>query len=378
MINMPVVNRSPDGYFDLLTNAVSGVWCQAFECCDSTWENADVSRLDYELAEKLYGQHIAHDLIVNAIRSHVKGNNHKPLVMSFHGWPGGGKNYVTKFIMKNLFKNGETDKHVHIFSGKAHFPLIEEVYLYQHQLKTWIRGNVSRCSTSMFVFDEVDKMPPGVFDSMKPYLDHHGWFDHVDFRNAIFIFLSNTGSNVITRTMIELYKNGRKRNDLKLSDFENLIASGAFNEKVTRAVVMLVMTEIKKRVKGNLTVLFNQIVRVSLTCRSSFPGLQRRLSSSLPCTGGLHGSDTIAGNVIDHYVPFLPLEEEHVKKCVRDAFESKTSQLPSNSDLEEVLEYLTYGPEEMKIFSNSGCKRVSQKVATVVEKKRYPPRRTEL
>ncbi|XP_049801106.1 torsin-1A-like isoform X1 [Schistocerca nitens] len=312
-------------YFDRLTNVVSGVWCQAFECCDSTWENADVSRLDYELAEKLYGQHIAHDLIVNAIRSHVKGNNHKPLVMSFHGWPGGGKNYVTKFIMKNLFKNGETDKHVHIFSGKAHFPLIQEVSLYQHQLKTWIRGNVSRCSTSMFVFDEVDKMPPGVFDSMKPYLDHHGWFDHVDFRNAIFIFLSNTGSNVITRTMIELYKNGRKRNDLKLSDFENLIASGAFNEK-----------------------------------------------------GGLHGSDTIAGNVIDHYVPFLPLEEEHVKKCVRDAFESKTSQLPSNSDLEEVLEYLTYGPEEMKIFSNSGCKRVSQKVATVVEKKRYPPRRTEL
>lgn len=319
------VSISEAGYFSLLTNAISDVWCTAFECCDSTWTNADVSRLDYELSRKLYGQHIAHDLVVHAVRSHVKGNNRKPLVMSLHGWPGGGKNYITKFIMKNLFKKGETDKHVHIFSGKAHFPLVKEVPLYQHQLKTWVRGNVSRCPTSMFVFDEVDKMAPGVFDSVKPYFDYHGWIDKVDFRDAIFIFLSNTGSNVITKRMIELYTAGRKREDLKLSDFEDLIARGAFNEN-----------------------------------------------------GGLHGSDTISGSVIDHFVPFLPLEEEHVKKCVVDAFASKTSRQPSVSDIQDVLEYITYGPEEMKIFSNTGCKRVAQKVATIVEKKRYPQRHTEL
>jgi len=33
----------------------------------------------------------------------------------------------------------------------------------------------------------------------------------------------------------------------------------------------------------------------------------------------------------------------------------------------EVLNYMTYGPEPYKLFSNSGCKRISSKVAAVME-----------
>jgi len=41
----------------------------------------------------------------------------------------------------------------------------------------------------MFIFDEVDKMPDGVLDAIKPYLDHHHDVHGVDYRRAIFIFL---------------------------------------------------------------------------------------------------------------------------------------------------------------------------------------------
>ena len=36
----------------------------------------------------------------------------KPLVMSFHGWTGSGKNYVSKFIAESLFAKGMRSKFV--------------------------------------------------------------------------------------------------------------------------------------------------------------------------------------------------------------------------------------------------------------------------
>ena len=43
----------------------------------------------------------------------------------------------------------------------------------QIQLRDWISGNVTRCKENIFIFDEVDKMPPGVLDIVKPYMDYY-------------------------------------------------------------------------------------------------------------------------------------------------------------------------------------------------------------
>lgn len=59
----------------------------------------------------------------------------------------------------------------------------------QTQLQEWIRGNVSICARSMFIFDEMDKMHPGLIDSIKPYLDFYDNLNGVSYRQAIFIFL---------------------------------------------------------------------------------------------------------------------------------------------------------------------------------------------
>lgn len=59
----------------------------------------------------------------------------------------------------------------------------------QAQLQQWIRGNVTSCAHSMFIFDEMDKMHPGLIDSIKPYLDYYEKLDGISYRKAIFIFL---------------------------------------------------------------------------------------------------------------------------------------------------------------------------------------------
>jgi hypothetical protein len=54
-------------------------------------------------------------------------------------------------------------------------------------LTDWIRGNVTKCGRSLFVFDDVDKMPRGVLDAVKPFVDYHEQIDGVDFRLEIFL-----------------------------------------------------------------------------------------------------------------------------------------------------------------------------------------------
>ena len=41
----------------------------------------------------------------------------------------------------------------------------------------------------MFIFDEVDKMPAGVLDALKPFVDYYEHIEGTDFRRSIFIFL---------------------------------------------------------------------------------------------------------------------------------------------------------------------------------------------
>lgn len=54
---------------------------------------------------------------------------------------------------------------------------------------------------SIFVFDEVEKMPSGEFESIASVLDCHSHVGGVDFRKAIFIFLTNAGSAEIAKEL---------------------------------------------------------------------------------------------------------------------------------------------------------------------------------
>lgn len=88
--------------------------------------------LDNNLRYYLFGQPLVRNIVVNALRGHLsKEYPSKPLTLSFHGWPGSGKNYVSDFIVKSLYLEEHKSPNVHVFVAKIHFPLKHEVPKYQ-------------------------------------------------------------------------------------------------------------------------------------------------------------------------------------------------------------------------------------------------------
>ncbi|GMR42982.1 hypothetical protein PMAYCL1PPCAC_13177, partial [Pristionchus mayeri] len=78
--------------------------------------------------------------------------------------------------------------------------------------------------------------------------------------------------------------------------------------------------------------------------------------------GGLRKSQIIQNQLIDHYVPFLPLERQHAKECIRTYLRSRDlAAVKDESLIEEILAELLYFPASDPVFSKSGCKRLEQK-----------------
>ena len=91
-----------------------------------------ILELDDNLNKELYGQEIAHHIIINALRGHLtSANPPKALSMSFHGSPGTGKTYISQMIAKFFYKKGDQSKFYHFFNGRNDFPLQEKVNEYK-------------------------------------------------------------------------------------------------------------------------------------------------------------------------------------------------------------------------------------------------------
>ncbi|ROL52122.1 Torsin-1B [Anabarilius grahami] len=268
--------------------------------------------LEADLNESLFGQHIVSYVVLKAVSSFMTDKNpNKPLVLSFHGTAGVGKNHVAKIIARNVYKKGENSKHIHTFISEHHFPHKEKSDLYSSQLKQWIHGNVSSFPRSMFIFDEMDKINPQLIDVIKPFLDYNARVDGVSFRNAIFIFLSNAGGRLIAEVALDFWREGNDREELWMNskELETKISQNIFNDK-----------------------------------------------------GGFLHSSIIDHHLIDHYIPFLPLELKHVRQCV--LAEMVHLNMKRDNDLgDKVAREMPYYPEEEKIFAVKGCKSVRQKLA---------------
>ena len=232
------------------------------------------------------------------------------------GWTGSGKNYVAKFIAESLFRKGLQSEFVRTFISTVDFPDNNKVDIYKMNVQEIIRRAVKQCPQSLFIFDEIDKMPEGLVDAIKPFIDYHPCIktiseqECVDFRRSIFIFLSNTGGQAINQIALEAWMEGRKRESIQYSELERLISSGAFNE-----------------------------------------------------IGGLHQSAVIGKHLVDRFIPFLPLERQHVSKCVIAEIAHRNSTIEiTTEELNGIINELVYYPEDYQIYSTTGCKTIANKV----------------
>ncbi|XP_051961157.1 torsin-1A-like [Xyrauchen texanus] len=272
----------------------------------------DPKRLEEDLRRSLYGQHIASEVILKAVSSFMTDSNpNKPLVLSFHGTSGVGKNHVAKIIAKNIYKKGEESTHVSTFISELDFPHDQMTDQNSAKLKEWIHKKVSGFPRSMFIFDEMDKMNPKIIETIKPYLDYNPHLNGVSYRNAIFIFLSNAGGQVITDLTLDFWRNGKQREEIRINskELEMQIVQNVFNAK----------------------------------------------------NSGFQHSSLLDHHLIDHFIPFLPLELKHVRQCVL----SEMAHLKMTEDFDladKVARDMPFFPSGEKIFAVKGCKSVRQKL----------------
>lgn len=89
--------------------------------------------LQMVLEQKVFGQHLATQVILKALSANSRDKQpRKPLVMSFHGWTGTGKSFVSKIIARNLYQSHEARRSfVHQFDAVLHFPHAEHIKQYK-------------------------------------------------------------------------------------------------------------------------------------------------------------------------------------------------------------------------------------------------------
>jgi hypothetical protein len=94
---------------------------------------------------------------------------------------------VAKSIFRR-YRESEKSDFVHILT-RANFENNHNESEFKNQIKNTVINGVKKCERSLFIFDEIDKLPSGVIDVIKPFLDYNKFIDGVNYRKAIFIFL---------------------------------------------------------------------------------------------------------------------------------------------------------------------------------------------
>ncbi|XP_004643526.1 torsin-3A isoform X2 [Octodon degus] len=288
-------------------------YCSFQDCCnggDCRISN-NFSALESDLSVRLHGQHLARELVFRAVKGYLEmPQPHKALALSFHGWSGTGKNFVARMVAENLYRDGLKSDCVKMFIAVFHFPHPKYVDLYKEQLVDQIQGMQQHCSQSLLIFDEAEKLHPELLELLGQHLERQATEDHrTKFARSIFLFLSNLGGSVINEAVLKLLQAGWAREDITVEHLE--------------------------------------------------PHLQAGIMESTE--SGLGHSRLVKENLIDFFVPFLPLEYRHVRLCVRDAFLGQ--ELPYSEEvLDEVAKMMTYVPKEEQLFSSQGCKSISQRI----------------
>ena len=300
----------------IVAGIINFMTCKFEECCSDPWVRTSpeiLQKLEKNLTAQLHGQPFVNRIVFKAIKKHMMDKDpSKPLVMSFHGGPGTGKNYVSEIIAKAIFQLGINSKYFVKIGGRDEFPEKDPVFAreYRESLKKKVVDKLKACKRSIFVIDETDGIIPGVLDILTPFLDHgHHKVDEAEKHFSTFLFLGNTGSERINEVLYRHWQAGKSRSALVLKDMETMINKESFNEE-----------------------------------------------------GGFKRSEIMHKNLIDHYIAFLPLEKKHIRKCIQDHIRTKYEKPMKSDFVDQVVEEMEYFPADSQLYARTGCKRVQKKV----------------
>ncbi|KAL5266268.1 hypothetical protein ACHWQZ_G003630 [Mnemiopsis leidyi] len=196
--------------------------CYSFECCTVGggkvhWIRNDVGKLESLLKEKLFGQHIANKILTRQLGAFLLDPRpEKPFVLHISGKTGTGKNHISNLIAQARYFKGEASNHVLKIIGTHKYSTLDAD-------KARVLLKEEKCKHALVIIDESEKLPEGTLNAISPFLDKNVAIDGVDYRNTIFILLSNTAGNAIKMFTDAQLEKGRNRDDITVLEMENLI-----------------------------------------------------------------------------------------------------------------------------------------------------------
>ncbi|CAF3960307.1 unnamed protein product, partial [Adineta steineri] len=223
------------------------------------------------------------------------------------------KNFVAKHIVESLYRRGYQSQYVQLYVVSRDFMHndTEHIIQYKNRLTKDIEDKTRACQQAIFIFDEIDHMPNQLLDVILYYIDFHTptRSQPIDFRKTIFIFLSNTGGASITELANKNHLSSIKREDYDISEFEKILSTTSYNEQ-----------------------------------------------------GGLRQASILDRYLVTFFVPFLPLEREHIRNCIErqleinlenDDFEYELSKNDIINRVMNLIEFSTSSSSSLE-YSVSG------------------------
>jgi hypothetical protein len=187
-------------------------------------------------------------------------------------------------------------------------------------IKKTIEEKVKRCKYSLFIFDEMDKMPILLVDVLKQYINLKS---QGHYKNSVFMFLSNSAAGEITQKTLELeHSNNIKRENFEPKMFRRIIENKIFEEK-------------KKVGQEDKHFWHIHLVKAQL---------------------------------IDYFIPLLPLRREHIKMCIKSELKNEYNlEKIADEFVNEIADELHYEPPDVSMYSQTGCKRIPQLIRLKLE-----------
>ena len=212
-------------------------------------------------------------------------------------------------------------------------------------------------------------------DTIKAYIDFNDNVDGIDFRKSVFLFLrfgfanyfkilflffiyslfqnnfSNSGSRDILKLTMELNSQNIDRKNFDPDLFFTVLENSTYFSK-SKLYINCCILYFKKNVYSN-----------------SFHVSDKEKK-------GMASATIIEHRLIDHYIPFLPLEREHVKKCIqtemhRYKMDVIVKKPTLEKDIEQIAGSMKDEPDGFFIYSSAGCKRVSNLVRNLIAERGY-------
>lgn len=278
----------------------------------------DIHLLEKKLREEVFGQHIARKVVldmmktVTAVDHETRQGGVKMAVLSLHGWTGVGKTFLSQLVLDSL--NPENFIRYII---PIHFPHSLDDETSEKVIQQSVTSNISQSAVSMIIFDEMDKASHGVLKGIANSLLHFKVDNSYSNATIIVLFISNSLGQKLNSRLFTMLSEGKRREDLQAADFD-------------------------------------EVFRPSLMATGdSYSGHR----------GGYWYDVFTEHGLIDTFVPFLPLNLDHVQQCIHHSLQQR-GRTPTVDLVHGITRELSlFQPAGLGIhYSQTGCKRVSEKV----------------